>query len=115
MRQVIGQYWLVSWSLAVVVGCSSPAATPKPSAQTRAPTVLAPIKASVPPELDPEAPEYWATHAGEPERFTELVERLEGFLKPDASQASDGSATAREQARLRSDRVVVPLTRSYLE
>lgn len=111
MRQATGQYWAVSGLWAAVVGCSSPGATPRPSAQA----VPVPITASVVPEDKPEAPEYWATHAGEPVRFDELVERLEGFLKPDARQASDDSAVAREQARRRSDRVVVPLTRSYLE
>ena len=115
MTQVVRQCWVLSWLLPLAVGCSSPAATPKPSAQASAATVRVPIKASVPPALDPEAPEYWATHVGEPERFTALVERLEGFLKPDVGKASDGSAAARERARLRSDRVVVPLTRSYLE
>lgn len=35
MTQVFGQYWMLSWLLAVVVGCSSPAATPKSTRDKR--------------------------------------------------------------------------------
>lgn len=70
----------------------------------------APVAAATPrerPELDPERPEYWATHVGEPERYAELYPRLSAFLR---DNELDESAAKPDYAR-----VVVPLTRSYVD
>jgi hypothetical protein len=100
------------------MGCAAPAAPPNPVVAPAAAQVSAGAsvdRSRARPELDPEQPEFWATHVGEPDRFKELFERLEKFVMPerDCCEAVDANDfSARAQERLRGERIAVPLTRN---
>lgn len=112
MKQAIGQYWVLSSVLAVALGCSSgsPVAFKAPAspASSATPAQASPGRAHERPELDAERPEYWATHVGEPDRYAELYPRLDRFFVED-------SLSDVKMAKPDYGRVVVPLTRSYVE